>query len=105
MKFRSNNSVAVHLPDLKRAEAFYSGVLGFRLVAKSAGQLAYDTGRFLLYINRSPTLRAPIPSFTVINAHAARDHLLDHGCKIIEDHGHALHFTDPFGLIYDVVED
>ena len=105
MKFRSNNCVAVDLPDLKQAEAFYSGVLGFRLLAKTASQLEYDTGRFLLYVKKAAKVRAPIPSFTVINAQAAREHLVQSGCEIIEDRGVSLHFKDPFGIVYDVVED
>ena len=105
MKFRSNNCVSVHLPDLRKAEAFYSGVLGFRLLAKTAAQLEYDTGRFLLYINKDAKPRPPIPSFTVINASAAKAHLEQNGCEIIEEHGSSLYFKDPFGLVYDVIQD
>jgi catechol 2,3-dioxygenase-like lactoylglutathione lyase family enzyme len=105
MKFRSNNCVSVHLPDLRKAEAFYSGVLGFRLLAKTAAQLEYDTGRFLLYINKDAKAHPPIPSFTVINASAARTHLEQNGCEIIEEHGSSLYFKDPFGLVYDVIQD
>ena len=105
MKFRSNNCVSVHLPDLRKAEAFYSGVLGFRLLAKTASQLEYDTGRFLLYINKGPKIRPPIPSFTVISAPAARAHLEANGCEVVEERGGSLYFQDPFGVVYDVIED
>ena len=105
MKFRSNNCVSVHLPDLRKAEAFYSGVLGFRLLSKSASQLEYDTGRFLLYVHKGATVQPPIPSFTVINAAAARAHLESSGCEIVEDRGAGLYFKDPFGVVYDVVQD
>jgi catechol 2,3-dioxygenase-like lactoylglutathione lyase family enzyme len=105
MKFRSNNSVTVHLPDLRKAEAFYSGVLGFRLLSKSASQLEYDTGRFLLFVNKGAKVRPPIPSFTVINAAAAKAHLESSGCEVIEDREGGLYFKDPFGMVYDVVED
>lgn len=105
MKFRSNNCVSVHLPDLRKAEAFYSGVLGFRLLGKTALQLEYDTGRFLLHINKGATAHPPIPSFTVISAAAAKAHLETNGCEIVEDRGGALYFKDPFGMVYDVIED
>jgi catechol 2,3-dioxygenase-like lactoylglutathione lyase family enzyme len=105
MKFRSNNCVAVHLPDLRKAEAFYTGVMGFRLLAKSATQLEYDTGRFLLHVNKGSKLRSPIPSFTVISTQAAKAHLEQNGCEIIDDRGGSLYFKDPFGMIYDVIED
>lgn len=105
MKFRSNNCVRVHLPDLKQAEAFYTGVLGFRLLEKSATQLEYDTGRFLLCVNKANSSLAPIPSFTVISMKAAKAHLVANGCEILEDRGTSLYFRDPFGMIYDVIED
>jgi catechol 2,3-dioxygenase-like lactoylglutathione lyase family enzyme len=105
MKFRSNNCVALHLPDLKQAEAFYSGVLGFRLLRKTAAQLEYDTGRFLLYVNKGPEVGPPIPSFTVVNAQAARAHLVENGCEILTDRGASLYFKDPFGVVYDIIED
>lgn len=105
MKFRSNNCVSVQVPDLRKAEAFYSGVLGFRLLSKSTSQLEYDTGRFVLTILKGAKVRSPIPSFTVINAATAKAHLEQNGCEIIEDHGRSLFFKDPFGVVYDVIED
>lgn len=105
MKFRSNNCVAVDLPDLRKAESFYSGVMNFRLLAKTASHLEYDTGRFILHINKAPQIRPPMPSFTVINAKEAREHLQQHGCEILDDRGDSLYFKDPFGLVYDLVQD
>lgn len=105
MRFRSNNCVHVHLTDLRKAEAFYTGVLGFRLLSKNATQLEYDTGRFLLYVNKGAKPLPPVPSFTVISAKAARQHLEQNGCEILEDRGGSLYFKDPFGMVYDVIED
>lgn len=105
MKFRSNNCVAVHLPDLKKAETFYSGVLGFRLLSKNAALLEYDTGRFILQVHRAPSPRAPIPSFTVISTSAARAHLAQSGCEILGDRDKGFYFKDPFGNVFDVIED
>jgi catechol-2,3-dioxygenase len=105
MKFRSNNCVSVHLPDLRKAEAFYSGVMGFRLLEKSTSKLEYDTGRFLLNISKSDDLGVPIPSFTVIYTAAARAHLEENGCEIVKSHESGLYFRDPFGVVYEVIED
>ena len=60
MRFRSNNCVAIHLPSLAKAERFYRDVLGFRLKSKSRTCLEFDTGHFLLYVNRSQG-RSPRP--------------------------------------------
>jgi hypothetical protein len=48
LAFRSNCEIAIHVPDLARAEDFYASVLGFRLVAKSTDQLEFDTGALRL---------------------------------------------------------
>jgi catechol 2,3-dioxygenase-like lactoylglutathione lyase family enzyme len=105
MKFRSNNCVSVHVPDLRKAEAFYSGVLGFRLLLKSPEQLEYDTGKFILCVMKGTEVRLPIPSFTVINVDKAKAHLEENGCQVVEDRGRSAYFRDPFGMIYNVVED
>lgn len=105
MKFRSNNCIAIHLKNLNQAEKFYSDVLGFKLKKKSSKQLEYDTGHFLLYINKSSKKQAPIPSFSVKNINKAKQHLMESGCKILVNHEKALYFKDPFGMIYDVIED
>jgi catechol 2,3-dioxygenase-like lactoylglutathione lyase family enzyme len=105
MKFRSNNCISVHVLDLRKAEAFYSGVLGFRLLSKSPTQLEYDTGKFTLCVIKGVKVRSPIPSFTVIDIANAKAHLEQNGCEMVEDHGSSLYFKDPFGMIYDVVED
>lgn len=105
MKFRSNTQLAITTPDLKQAEAFYSSVLGFRLTRKTAALLEYDTGRFQLQVKEGSKTQWPVPSLSVINASAAKAHLIENGCEIVEDRGRALNFKDPFGIIYDVVED
>jgi catechol 2,3-dioxygenase-like lactoylglutathione lyase family enzyme len=104
--FRSNCEIAIHVPDLARAEAFYAGVLGFRLVAKSADQLQFDTGALQLFVNRDgQALRSYIPSLDVADYAAARRHLEAAGCKLVSagDHSDAVYFADPFGFVFDIV--
>lgn len=105
MKFRSNNSLAVHVSDLRKAEAFYSGVLGFRLLAKSDHQLEYDAGRLQFHVHKSAIAQSPVPSFMVIDARTAKSHLEENGCEIIEDRGGSLCFKDPFGFVYELTEE
>jgi catechol 2,3-dioxygenase-like lactoylglutathione lyase family enzyme len=105
MKFRSNNCIAIHLPSLAKAERFYRDILGFRLKSKSSTQLEFDTGAFLLYVNRSAKPQAPTPSFGVKSVAKAKRLLKGAGCKIIVDRGSSLYFLDPFGNVFDVVED
>jgi hypothetical protein len=74
-------------------------------VSKSRSCLEYDTGHFRLYINRSKTPQGPTPSFSVKNLAKARRLLKGARCAIAVDRGSSLYFRDPFGNIFDVVED
>ena len=105
MRFRSNNCVAIHLRTLAKAERFYSDVMGFRLKSKSRTCLEYDTGSLLLYVNRSSKAQPPTPSFSVKSISRARKLLKGARCEIVLDRGSSLYFRDPFGNIFDVVED
>jgi hypothetical protein len=102
--FRSNNCVAIHLEDITAAENFYTNVMKFRLLTKSAEHLEYETGHFLLYVNRDLNTQPPIPSFTVKDIRAARKFLLENRCIILREDESSLYFRDPFGITYDVLE-
>jgi catechol-2,3-dioxygenase len=105
MRFRSNNCIAIHLKTLAKAERFYSDVMGFKLKSKTRSCLEYDTGTFLLYINRSSKTQPPTPSFSVRHIGKARRLLRGARCEILVDRGSSLYFRDPFGNIFDVIED
>jgi catechol 2,3-dioxygenase-like lactoylglutathione lyase family enzyme len=102
--FSSNNRVAIHLEDITAAENFYTNVMKFRLLTRSEEYLEYDTGHFLLYVNRDLNTQPPIPSFTVKDIEAARRFLLENGCAILRQDERSLYFRDPFGITYDVIE-
>ncbi len=105
MKFRSNNCVAIHLKDLKKAEAFYGGILGFKLKGKTRRQLVFETGHFRLYLNQARKVQPPVLSFSVKDLKGARQFLKQNGCRIVADWGGALYCRDPFGVIFDVIEE
>jgi catechol 2,3-dioxygenase-like lactoylglutathione lyase family enzyme len=102
--FRSNNCVAIHLEDITAAENFYTNVMKFTLVTRSEAYLEYDTGHFLLYVNRDLNTQPPIPSFTVKDILTARQSLVENGCTILREDRNSLYFRDPFGITYDVIE-
>jgi catechol 2,3-dioxygenase-like lactoylglutathione lyase family enzyme len=105
MRFRSNNCVAIHLRSLAKAERFYGDVLGFKLKGKTRESLVFDTGVIRLYVNRSTKTQPPTPSFTVKSLAKAKRLLKGAGCTIVKDWGGALYFRDPFGMVFDVIED
>ncbi len=105
MRFRSNNCVAIHLRSLAKAKRFYGDVLGFKLRSKTKDQLEFDTGVLHLYVNRSSKAQPPVPSFSVKSIEKAKRLLKGARCQILVDRGSSLYFRDPFGNIFDVVED
>jgi catechol-2,3-dioxygenase len=50
VKFTTDGNFAIHVPDLEKAENFYSNVLGFKLSKKTNERLVYETGKITLYI-------------------------------------------------------
>ena len=105
MMFRSNNCVAIHLTDISAAENFYTNVMKFRLLSRTEKSLEYDTGHFLLYVNADLNPGPPIPSFTVKDIQKAKEALVANGCTILREDENSLYFRDPFGIVYDVIED
>jgi hypothetical protein len=101
--FQSNNCVAIHLADITAAQTFYTNVMKFKLLTRRDAHLEYDTGHFLLYVNRDLNTQPPIPSFTVKDIKAARQSLLENGCTILRE-SHTLSTSAPFGITYDIIE-
>ncbi len=103
--FSSNREVALHVADLDRAEAFYVGVLGGRLVSRSESCLEIDSGGLTLYVNRDEdTQRSFIPSFDVPDGARAALQLQVAGCEVETLASGGRYFRDPFGLVFDIVE-
>jgi len=103
--FSSNSEVALHVADLDRAEAFYVGVLGGRLVNKTESSLEIDSGALTLYVNRDEdTQRSFIPSFDVPDGARAALQLQVAGCEVEQCASGGRYFRDPFGLVFDIVE-
>lgn len=106
VSFSTDGNFAIHVPDIAKAEHFYSNVLGFKLLRKSNNQLEYDTGVVRLYVNKDDRIMPFIPALQVQNFPAAKSHLIKNGCTILKefDGGKALYFSDPFGLTIDIIE-
>lgn len=105
-QLRSNREIAIHVPDLARAEAFYGKLLGFRLVRRSLDQLEFDTGELRLYVNRDVSKPISyIPSFDVEDYHEARSFLEAAGCTVrFAGEQPVPYFEDPFGFVFDIIE-
>src|SRR5262245_5721322 len=99
VKFRANHDVAIHVPDLAAAEEFYGKQLGFKVKSRSPEQISLDAGAFTLWVNKDSKSRSYIPSFSVSDYGEARQLLEEAGCKTESGY-----FKDPFGFVFDIVE-
>ncbi len=105
-KFRTDGNFAVHVTDMRKAEKFYTNVLGFILLNKTSDRLDYDTGVVKLFVVKDDHIIPFIPALEVQDYHQAKVHLQQNGCRIIKEFGShtAFYFTDPFGMVIDVIE-
>ena len=101
----SSNCVAIHLTDISAAENYYTNVMKFEMVSRTETSVAYDAGSFLLKVNADLNPGPPIPSFPVKDIRAAKEGLIANGCTILRDEGGSLCFSDPFGVVYHVMEE
>ena len=104
--FKTDGNFAIHVTDLEKAERFYSDMLGFELISKSGSQLVYETGVIRLYINIDGKIIPFIPALEVPDYEQAKALLIANGCTIIKEFegGHALYFSDPFGITMDMIQ-
>ena len=105
MRFKSTRLIAIHVTDLKKAERFYSGVLGFKLIRKTGKHLIYKTGLLTLYVVRDKKVSPFIPSLGVGDWKKAKTFLTQNGCRILKvfPKDKAFYFKDSFGIVIDVV--
>ena len=105
INFKTDGNFAIHVTDIKKAENFYSNVLGFKLLDKHFDQLEYDTGAVRLYVNLDDSIIPFIPVLEVKNCKEAKEYLINNGCEIIKEFNEkALYFKDPFGITIDLIE-
>jgi catechol 2,3-dioxygenase-like lactoylglutathione lyase family enzyme len=100
----SNGCICVTVPDLNKAEKFYSGVMGLDLLTKNDKQLIYNTIHFTLFVEKNEEGNPPVPSFNVDDIKEAKSELANAGCCIVKEGKKWMWFKDPFGNVFDVIE-
>jgi catechol 2,3-dioxygenase-like lactoylglutathione lyase family enzyme len=106
-EFRSTRDVIIRNIDWQRALDFYGSVLSLPVVYRSEDLVGFETGSFLLYLERSKSPASghgPVFEFLVPDLAAARQRLLAVGC-VIEEENSSLprcYIRDPFGLVFNI---
>ena len=106
MKYTMSTNVAVRIPDIEPAVAFYSGVLGFNTRSRTADEADLDAAPLTLFVIADQEPRGPVMELFVDDLEAAREELLAHGCKVLrwEGKGRDCYIQDPFGLVFNLWE-
>ena len=103
--FKKSNNVAVLAKDVDSARRFYSDVLQMTITSDSSTgiELRNDDSHFYVMQNEK---RATVLEFFVNDLEAARDHLVQNGCKVIrwEGKGKDCYIQDPFGTVFNLWE-
>jgi catechol 2,3-dioxygenase-like lactoylglutathione lyase family enzyme len=106
-EFRSTRDVIIRSNDWDRALDFYGSVLSLPVVYRSDNLVGFETGSFLLYLERSNSpdnAHGPVFEFLVPDLADARQRLLATGC-VIEEENSAVprcYIRDPFGLVFNI---
>ena len=105
--FRKSNHAAVLARDLTAARDFYETVMELELLDSSDEQLVFKTGDFFFYVVHDPDRTGTVLEFSVNDLDAAKDRLLNKGCRIIkwEGKGKDCYLQDPFGMIFNLWEE
>ena len=106
MDFISNGNFAIHTTDISLARTFYRNKLGFKLIKDSDEKIAFETGRFTLYVNKDEKNLPFIPALEVSDYEKAKAFLRSIGCEIVKEwpRSRALYFRDPLGQVFDIIE-
>ena len=105
--FRSTRDVIIRTADWDRALDFYGSVLSLPVVYRSAELVGFETGSFLLYLERGKSPgsgHGPVFEFLAPELAAARQRLLAAGCAIEEENSSLprCYIRDPFGLVFNI---
>lgn len=109
VSFEGNNELALHVPSPQDAAAFYTDVLGCRLISSDPACVELESGALRLFLLADGELahESVVPSFTVSDRKAALQALQRAGCVLVPIGAHAPgeHYVrDPQGILFDVVE-
>jgi len=102
---KTTNEVIFRTRDLDAVRAYYSGLLGFRIVLEKDGMLGFDTGAFNVYFERGEPHGA-VFEFVVDDIPRAKEKLVAAGCTVLEENPSVprVYLRDPFGLAFNITE-
>ena len=107
MKFKMSPNVAVRTDRYQEALDFYANIFGFENRSDDPELGDFDAHPLRLFVIEDPELKGLIHELFVEDLEAAREKLVNAGCKVIRwrGKGQDCYIQDPFGVIYNLWEE
>jgi len=104
--FKFSRCVCLQVPDLDKAVAFYTRIMGFKISSEKENTAELKAGPFRFFLDKGEFL-GPIMEFLVPDVEAAKQELLEAGCRIVlwEGKGNRCYMKDPFGVVFNLYEE
>ena len=101
--FKSSRDVILRTEKWAEAVRFYGSVLGLPMAYQAATMVGFETGSFRLYVEKGDE-HGPVFEFLVVDVEAAKQHLLEAGCTIVEENPSVprCYVKDPYGLVFNI---
>ena|ERR1700679_2538849 len=106
MTFRSTRDFIIRTETFDEAVKFYQSALGLTVQRVNETMVGFDTGAFMMYVEKGPA-HGPVFEYLVPDVAAAKRQLLAAGCTLVEEDP-ALprcYIRDPYGVVFNVGRD
>jgi catechol 2,3-dioxygenase-like lactoylglutathione lyase family enzyme len=101
--FRSTRDVIIRTDSWEEVAHFYGSVLGLPVAYQSVTLLGFETGSFLLYVEKGKD-HGPVFEFLVPDVQAAKRKLVAAGCTVQEEDPSVprCYIRDPYGVVFNI---
>jgi catechol 2,3-dioxygenase-like lactoylglutathione lyase family enzyme len=102
-KLHSSREVILRTNKWVEAVQFYETTLGFKVVLRRDTLVGFDTGAFILYVEKG-TEHTAVFELLTHEVQATKARLLASGCVLVEEDPNVprCYLKDPFGLVFNL---
>ena len=99
----SSRDIIIRTERWDEAVHFYANTLGFAIIHRTETLVGFDTGAFVLYVEKG-SAHGPVFDFLTPDVAAAKNRLVAAACTVIEEDSSLprCYLRDPFGLVFNL---
>jgi predicted enzyme related to lactoylglutathione lyase len=101
--FQSSRDIIIRTDAWAEATKFYESVLGLRITHRSESLVGFETGAFVLYVEKGKG-HGPVFEFLVPDVQATKRKLVAAGCTVEEEDASIprCYIRDPYGIVFNI---